>query len=125
MERYFTDDLGGITNGFVIRLTESGKFFCKTINLIVKHEFKRGESRVEEQLAWFEDKVSLMAERPKTTVFSEVRERRSELAAKMPLVAKDMMQTAYDSSKTESGSGMKRRILDRLEPRAVDSAGPI
>ncbi len=124
-ERYFTDDLGGITNGFVIRLTESGKFFCKTINLIVKHEFKRGESRVEEQLAWFEDKVSLMAERSKTTVFSEVRERRSELAAKMPLVAKDMMQTAYDSSKTESGSGMKRRILDRLEPRAVDSAGPI
>lgn len=125
-EQYFTDDLGGIAKTFVIQITESGKNFCERIRLIVDLLFKRKDSHVEEQLAWFKDKVSLLADAARTTVFSAVRERRSELAVKIPLVAKDMMQPAYDVAKAESGPGMKRRMLDdHLEPRAVNSARPI
>lgn len=125
-EEYFTEDLGQITKEFVIKVTESGKNFCDRIRLIVELLFKRTDTRVDSQLAWFKDKVSSLAKMSTTTVLDAIRERRSELAAKIPLVAKDLMKSAYEGAKTESGTGMKRRMLDQhLEPQAHKSAQPL
>jgi Dynamin family len=124
-EQYFTDDLGRVTGEFVIQITESGKSFCDKVHLITDLLLKRQDDRLNSQLAWFQDKVSLLAQSAKDKVFAAVRERRSELAAKMPLVAKGRMQPAYGKSKGESGSGMKRRILSHVEPVALESAQPI
>lgn len=125
-EEYFTEDLGQITKEFVIKVTESGKNFCDRIRLIAELLFKRTDTRVDRQLAWFRDKVSSLAKMSTTTVIDAIRERRSELAAKIPLVAKDLMKSAYEGAKSESGPGMKRRMLDQhLEPQAFKSAQPL
>jgi hypothetical protein len=125
-EEYFTDDLGKITQSFVIKMSESGKNFCDQIRLIVELIFKRADTRVEDQLEWFKDKVSLLASTASTTVLNAIREQRNELATKIPLVARNMMQPAYDGAKSEAGPGMKRRMLnDHLEPQAKKSAQPL
>lgn len=124
-QQYFTDDLGRVTSEFVLRATESGKNFCERVRLTIDLLFNRRDADVEDQLAWFQEKLSLLAKTAESKVFDAVRERRRELAAKMPLVAKSRMQPSYDSSKLESGGGMKRRILGQLEVTALASAQPI
>jgi hypothetical protein len=124
-EQYFTDDLGRVTGEFVVRVTESGKNFCGRVRLIVDLLFHHRDQGMEKQLAWFQDKVSLLADAANNRVVTAVRERRSELAAKMPLVARGRMQPSYNAAKGESGTGMKRRMLAHLEPAAVASAQPI
>ncbi len=124
-EKYFTDDVGGVTSEFVLRVTESGKSFCGRVQLIIELLLKKKDQGIEEQLKWFQDKVSLLAQGSKTQVLAKVKERRSEHAAKMPKIALVRMQPSYDLAKQESGKGMKQRILDLIEPAAIDSAQPI
>jgi hypothetical protein len=124
-EQYFTDDLGRVTGEFVVQVTESGKSFCDKARLIIDLLFKRQDDRLESQLTWFQDKVSLLAQAAKDRVVAAVRERRTDLAARMPLVARGRMQPSYDKAKAESGTGMRRRILDHLEPAAIESAQPV
>src|SRR5262249_24068424 len=73
-EEYFTDDLGQITNEFVIKVTESGKNFCERIRLIIEFIFKRTDSPIDKQLEWFKDKVSSLAKTSTTTVLDAIRE---------------------------------------------------
>jgi hypothetical protein len=124
-ERYFTDDLGQVTCELVIKLTESSKNYCGRIRLIVELLFHRTDKNVEQQLSWFQEKVSLLADAAQKRLFAAVRERRSELAAKMPLVAQTKMQSGYDSAKVEKGTGMKGRMLEHITPLAIASAQPI
>lgn len=124
-EKYFTDDVGGVTDKFVLRVTESGKNFCGRVRLIIELLLNQKNEGIEAQLAWFQDKVSLLAQAAKDQVLAKVKECRSELAAKMPLVALSSMKPSYDVAKQESGRGMKQRILDHLEPTAIASAPPI
>lgn len=125
-EQYFSDELGRVTDEFVLRVSASGRDFCEKIRLIIRIIFKReSEAGVEEQLNWFDQKVSLVSKAATGRVLSVVRERRSELASKIPVVARGMLQPAYDASKGERGKGMKRRILDILIPAANRSARPI
>lgn len=95
------------------------------MRLIIDLFFEQSDKHVEEQLDWFQNKVTLLAQSAKTRIFAAVNERRSELAAKIPLVASSRMQPAYDASKGERGSGIKKRILDRLQPTAIEAAQPI
>jgi hypothetical protein len=124
-ERYFTDQVGGVTNDFALRVTEAGKSFCEKVQLIIELLLKKEDKGIEEQLKWFQDKVSLLARNARGEVLSKVKERRSELAAKMPKIALARMQPAYDLAKKESGPGMKKRILGIIERSAIDSAQPI
>jgi hypothetical protein len=124
-ERYFTDDVGGVTNEFALRVTESGKSFCGRVRLIIELLLKKTDPGMEEQLKWFQEKVSLLAQNSKMQVLAKVKERRSELAAKMPKIALVRMKPSYELAKQESGPGMKRRILNLIEPAAIDSAQPI
>ena len=77
---------------------------------------------MEQQLAWFQDKVSTLATSNQDKILSEVRDRRMQLAAGMTHIAKQRMQDAYDAAKEERGAGMKKRILALLEKKALDSA---
>lgn len=124
-EHYFTDDLDHVTDAFVVRVAESGKNFCSQVRLVVELILKRTSEGVEDQLRWFQDKVAALAAEATSRVRAAVRERRTELAAKMPLVAKERMEPAYHASRGERGPGMKRRILEHLEPTAIQSARPI
>ena len=124
-QQYFTDELGKVITEFVLRATESGKSFCEKVRLTIELMFDRRDADVENQLAWFQEKLGLSAKTTEGKVLDTVRERRRELAAKMPLVAKSRMQPAYNATKVESGSGMKRRILDRLQATGLASAQPI
>jgi len=124
-EQYFTDDLGRVTSEFLVRVTESGKSFCEKTSLIIELLFNKQDRGIEEQLAWFHDKVSLLAKGAKDRVFTKVLERRRELAAKMPLVVCERMKPGYKEAKAESGAGMKKRILNKIIPLAESSAEPI
>jgi hypothetical protein len=124
-ERYFTDELGQVSNDFQIRLTESTKSYCSKVRLIIELLFKKTDGAIEKQLAWFQDKVSTLATSTQNQILTAVRDRRMELSAGMPHIAKQRMQEAYDAAKEERGSGMKKRILALLEPKAVESAPPI
>ena len=124
-EHYFTEDLGRVTDELVIRVTQAGTDFCERARLIVDLLFRRTDPRMEEQLRWFQEKVTLLSRAAQARVLGAVRERRSELAAKMSRVVKGQMLPAYDASKGERGAGMKRRILGHLEPAAAAAAQPI
>ena len=124
-ERYFTEDLGRVTDDFVLQVTESGQGFCEKIRLIVEMVLGKPSTGIEGQLAWFQDKVVVLAESAKKQVIGIVQERRQELAAKMPLVAQHHMRPSYQNAKLENGSGMKQRMLGHLEPNALQSAQPI
>jgi hypothetical protein len=124
-EKYFTDDIGGVINEFALRITGAGKNFCDKIRLIIDLLFNRQDDSIEAQLAWFQDKVSLLVKTENDKILAAVRERRRELAAKMPLVARERMMPAYNTTKQESGRGMKRRILAKLTDAAQTSAQPI
>ena len=124
-ERYFTDDLGRVTDEFVVRVTEAAKEFCHKVRLLIELLFQRTDKQVEEQLVWFQKKVDLLAQAAKARVLTAVSERRSELAAKIPTVALNRMQPAYKGSKHEGGKGLKIRMLNRLQPTAIEAARPI
>ncbi|MCK6553391.1 dynamin family protein [Candidatus Binatia bacterium] len=124
-EKYFTDDLTRTTEEFSVRVTECCKSFCDKITLIVELMFHKGVKGVSDQLRWFQDKVALLSNSSMTRVVALVRERRAELAAKMPEVARGCMQPAYDASKQEAGTGMKQRILQHIQSQATASARPI
>lgn len=124
-EHYFTDELGRVTDDFVVRVAESTKGYCSRVRLIVELLFNRTDESIEKQLSWFQDKISTLATTAQNEVLAAVRERRMELAANMSIVAKQRMQGAYDAAKNERGPGMKKRILRLLEPVAIESAQPI
>jgi hypothetical protein len=124
-EKYFTDDIGGVTNEFALRITGAGKNFCDKVRLIIDLLFNKQDDSLEAQLVWFQDKVSLLVKTANDKILGAVRERRRELAAKMPLVARERMRPAYNDAKQEIGRGMKRRILDKLAMAAQESAQPI
>lgn len=124
-ERYFTDDLGRVTEGYVIKVTEGGTDFCERAQLIVDLVFHRRDPLMEQQLAAFRDKIKLLTQESQSRLTAAVTQRRTELAVKIPLVAHGYMMPAYASAKAEAGSGMKGRILATLEGTAVRSAPPI
>jgi len=123
-EQYFTDDLGRVTGEFVIQLQNREKFLRQGSSYY--GSFIEAAGRSPQLTASVVSRQSVAScAGAKDKVFAAVRERRSELAAKMPLVAKGRMQPAYGKAKDESGSGMKRRILNHVEPAAFESAQPI
>lgn len=124
-EKYFTDDIGGVTNEFALRITGASKNFCDKVRLIIDILFNKKDDSIEAQLRWFQEKVSLLVKTANDTILAAVRERRRELAAKMPLVARERMRPTYNDAKQEAGRGMKRRILDKLTNEALASAHPI
>ena len=124
-ERYFTDELGRVRDDFVSEVNQAGEGFSHSARLIVDLMFHRRDALVEKQLAWFQEKVSLLAQTSRNRLVQAVTERRRELASKMPLVARQSMLPAYSSAKTESGTGMKARMLGRLMPTAIKAAPPI
>jgi len=124
-EQYFTDDLGRVTGDFVVRISESGRNFCEKTSLIIELLFNKKDQDIENQLLWFQDKVSLLANNAKSRVLAQVMERRRELAAKMPRVAFERMKPGYEDAKMECGAGMKKRILGKIMPVAESSAEPI
>jgi hypothetical protein len=125
-ERYFTDELGGVTRGLVIRVQEKGKHFCELVALTAELvSGRKGQGPMNDRLSWFRQKIDLLtsdAERHATTV---VQQRRAELAGKIPLLARQDMQPAYDSAKQEQGAGMKSRILAHLDAKVRVIATPL
>ena len=124
-ERYFTDDLGRVTEGYVITVTQEGKHFCEHARLIVDLVFGRRDELMEQQLTAFRSKITLLTQESQARLMAAVTQRRTELAVKIPLVAHNYMLPSYATAKAESGPGMKGRILTNLEGTAVRSAPPI
>lgn len=124
-ERYFTDQLGRVVDDFAVRVDAAGGAFCEQVRLIIDMGVKRNVSLLDEQLKWFEAKVKLLVQESKARIQSEVTSRRSELAASIPLVARNYMIPAYEEAKSESGRGMKERMLSKLEGIAMRSAPSI
>lgn len=124
-EHYFTDDLGRVTDVFVAKVTQSGTNFCERVRLIIDLMYHRQDPFMEQQLSWFQDKIKLLAQSSHARLMAAVTQRRSELAVKIPMVARNYMAPAYGDAKAETGPGMKNRMLKRLEEVAVASAPPI
>ena len=124
-EHYFTEDLGRVTELYVSQVTEKGQTFCEKVALILDLTYKHRDTMLQQQLEWFRQKLKLLAEESQSRILAEVTKRRSELAIKIPWVAKNKMLPGYALAKQESGSGMKARILQRLENTAVPAAPDI
>jgi hypothetical protein len=124
-ERYFTDQLGRVVDDFAVKVDAAGSAFCEHVRLIIDMGVNRNVSLLDEQLKWFEAKVKLLVQESKARIQVEVTARRSELAASIPLVARNYMIPAYEEAKGESGRGMKERMLGKLEGCAMRSAPKI
>ena len=124
-EHYFTDELGRVVEVFVTTVTEGGTNFCERVSLIVELSLDHKDEMLSEQLAWFQDKIKLLAQASQSRLMAAVTARRSKLAGKIPLVARNYMAPAYGDAKAESGPGMKNRMLARLSKAAITSASPI
>lgn len=124
-QRFFTDDLGRVSDVYATAITGIGVNFCEKVRLIVEITFKRRDDTLNQQLAWFDSKVKLLTQTAQSKILVEVASRRSELAAKIPDVSRHYMLPAYASAKTESGPGMKARMLQRVTEQAVRSAPAI
>lgn len=124
-EHYFTDDLGRVVDVFVTKVTEAGTNFCERVNLTVELSLGRQDPLLGEQLAWFQSKISLLAQASQSRLMAAVTGRRTDLAVRIPAVAKNYMAPAYGDAKAESGPGMKNRMLATLSHVAVKSAPPI
>lgn len=125
-ERYFSDELGGLTNEFVVRIQEKGKHFCEIIALTAELlSGRKGQQPMNDQLAWFRQKIDLLTADAARHATNVVRERRTELASKITVLAKQYMQPAYNSAKQEQGAGMKSRMLAHLEGNVRAAARPL
>ena len=124
-ERYFTDELGKVRDDFVSEINQAGQTFIHSARLIVELMFQRKDESVEKQLAWFQESVALRAQTSRNRLVDAVTDRRRELSSKIPAVAKHSLLPAYATAKTESGTGMKARMLGRLMPAAITAAPPI
>ncbi|MEZ4503015.1 MAG: dynamin family protein [Dehalococcoidia bacterium] len=124
-EKYFTDDLGSVTREFVVRLEEAGKHLCDKIALTAELLSGSVDNPMGDQLTWFRQKVELTASDAERHVTQVVRERRSELATSLPVVAQQRMRPAYVRSRGERGRGMKARMLDHLETTASEASRPM
>jgi hypothetical protein len=121
-ESYFTEDLGRVRDGFVQRVLDAGTEFSQRAARIVEDTLYRQDDLLEKQLIWFREKVSLLAQDTTLRLIDAITERRRELASKMPFVARQSMSPAYSAAENESGTGMKGRILQKLETEALSSA---
>ncbi len=124
-ECYFTEDLGRVREEFVNLIRDAGIDFSRRAALIVELALNRNDDLLDKQLAWFQEKVALLAHTASSRLITAITERRRELANKVPLVAQQSMLPAYAAAKVESGLGMKSRILDGLEKTALSSAPAI
>lgn len=123
-EQYFTDDLGRVTCQFSVQVAESVNSFCEKIRLVAEMLFKQADSRFEVQLDWFQEKISLLTDESTKKIVSEVSQRRRDLAERIPRVVQERLMPAYDRAKSARGSALKQRILEHLEPAAIQSARP-
>jgi hypothetical protein len=121
-ERYFTEDLGRVREEFVNRVRNAGTDFSRRAALIVELILHREDDLLKKQLTWFQEKVTMLAQTATSLLITAIAERRRELAKKMPLVARQEMLPVYAAAKNESGTGMKGRILGRLEDASLSSA---
>lgn len=124
-ERYFTDDIGRVTSRYAQEVVRLGRECADRVELVIKLKLGRNGAGSAKQLAWFTEKMQLLAGQAQSDLKAVVMGRRSELAAKMPNVAGGYMAPAYESAKRESGTGMKVRMLDTLSRTAVSAAPPI
>ena len=124
-ERYFTDDIGRVTSRYAQEVVRLGRECADRVELVIKLKLGRNGAGSTKQLAWFTEKMQLLAGQAQSDLKAVVMGRRSELATKMPNVACGYMAPAYESAKHESGRGMKVRMLDTLSRTAVSAAPPI
>jgi hypothetical protein len=124
-ERYFTEDLGSAREDFVSRIRTAGIDFSQRAALVAELTLHHSDGLLDKQLAWFQEKVDLLAQTATSRLIAAITERRRDLANKIPLVARQIMIPAYTAAGGESGLGLKSRILDRLEKAALASASTI
>jgi hypothetical protein len=123
-EQYFTDDLGRARSDYVLRITEAGSDFGDRVQIIVGQLGVAPDGMLKRQLKWFEEKVTLLAQRCTHTLQEQVGERRRELASKITLVSRDALKPAFAAARLEAGPGMKARMLERIIP-AAGKAAPV
>ena len=124
-ERYFTDELHGVVSGFSIRVCEAGRYFAGQTETITELLLDTSDDLLASQLKWLGEKVALLVTESDAQLQHAISHQRRQLVETLMASAKDCMQPAYTAAKHESGTGMKARILQRLESTALKSAEPV
>ncbi len=123
-EKFFSEELNSVMSEFGIRVTSKGDSFCKLVEQAL--ELCLGsKAGIQDGAHWFQEKVRLLMEDGVGHVIAQVRERRAELGEGIYSSAHDRMLPTYARCREERGSGMKRRMLDKLIPAARSAVRPL
>jgi hypothetical protein len=123
-EKFFSEELNSVMREFGIRVTSKGDSFCKLVEQAL--ELCLGsKAGIQDGAHWFQEKVRLLMEDGVGHVIAQVRERRAELGEGIYSSAHVRMLPTYARCREERGSGMKRRMLDKLIPAARSAVRPL
>lgn len=125
-EHFFNDQIDRVVSDASTKLEAQSQALAAQIAMILR--FGKGDDVGDsgaEHLRWFHSKMDFLRDKCREVLAKQIRERRGKLTGDVYNTAQGQMQPAYRDTKDESGSGMKARILNRVQSHALHISSPL
>lgn len=125
-EHFFNDQIDRVVGDASTKLEAQSQALAAQIAMILR--FGKGADDGDtgaEHLKWFHSKMDFLRDKCREVLAKQIRERRGKLTGDVYNTAQGQMQPAYRDTKDESGSGMKARILTRVQSHAIHISSPL
>lgn len=125
-EHFFNDQIDRVVGDASTKLEAQSQALAAQIAMILR--FGKGDDDGDsgaEHLKWFHSKMDFLRDKCREVLAKQIRERRGKLTGDVYNTAQGQMQPAYRDTKDESGTGMKARILNRVQAHALHISSPL
>lgn len=125
-EHFFNDQIDRVVGDASTKLEAQSQALADQIAMILR--FGNGhddQGSGADHLKWFQTKMDFLREKCREVLAKQIRERRGKLTGDVYNTAQGQMQPAYRDTKDESGTGMKARILNRVQAHALHISSPL
>jgi hypothetical protein len=125
-EHFFNDQIDRVVGDASTKLETQSQALAAQIAMILR--FGKGDDDGDsgaEHLKWFHSKMGFLRDKCREVLAKQIRERRGKLTGDVYNTAQGQMQPAYRDTKDESGTGMKGRILSRVQSHALHISSPL
>ncbi len=125
-EHFFNDQIDRVVGDASTKLETQSQALAAQIAMILRfgNGHDDGDSGAE-HLKWFHSKMDFLRDKCREVLARQIRERRGKLTGDVYNTAQGQMQPAYRDTKDESGTGMKARILSRVQSHALHISSPL
>lgn len=125
-EHFFNDQIDRVVGDASTKLEVQSQALAAQIAMILRFgKCGNDAENGEEHLKWFQAKMAFLRDKCREVLNKQIRERRGKLTGDVYDTASGQMQPAYQDTKDESGTGMKARILGRVQSHAIHISSPL